>query len=72
MMPRSIRPGRAAIAPLLLSLALGACTVMGPDYRRAQLDLPASYPAPAGAPSGAAPADAARVPADWWTLYRST
>ena len=46
----------------LLVLLLAGCTTVGPDYRRAQIDLPAQYPSP---PSK----DEAAVPAEWWKLY---
>lgn len=46
-------------------LVAGACTMVGPDYQRPAVDLPADYPeAPAGV------AGALRV--DWWTLYNDT
>jgi multidrug efflux system outer membrane protein len=47
------------LLPLVL---LGACTV-GPDYKRPEIALPVEYPEPA-------PAAAAAIPADWWTLYK--
>jgi multidrug efflux system outer membrane protein len=51
-------------ATLALVLALGGC-MMGPDYQRTDLELPAGY---AEATPGATAA--ASVPANWWTLYR--
>ena len=51
-------------AALGLVFALGGC-MLGPDYRRPDIELPASYPeATPGATT------AVSVPADWWTLYR--
>jgi outer membrane protein, multidrug efflux system len=48
--------------PALLAAALAGCMV-GPDYERPAMELPAAYP---GAQAGAAePA----VSHDWWTLY---
>jgi multidrug efflux system outer membrane protein len=44
---------------------LTGCTVVGPDYRRPEISLPASYPEPTD-PGASANA----VPADWWVLYR--
>ena len=48
-----------------VTLLLAGCMV-GPDYQRPKLDLPAAYP---GAPDHAA-ASAAQpaVTPDWWTL----
>ncbi|HSN22040.1 MAG TPA: efflux transporter outer membrane subunit, partial [Usitatibacter sp.] len=47
---------------LPIALALAGCMV-GPDYKRPDLQLPASY-------SGAGPASGEiRVPERWWTLY---
>lgn len=65
MMPRtSLR----AIAAVLAALGLGACTVLGPDYQRAELDLPTSYSQPGTATDTAT---SPQVQADWWTLYGS-
>lgn len=55
---------RSRGAIVVLALALGGCTLLGPDYKRPPLDLPGSYPEPA--PNPAAPL---AVPADWWRLY---
>jgi len=45
-----------------LALALGGCMV-GPDYKRPDLGLPAAY-------NGAGPASGSiKVPGEWWTLY---
>lgn len=54
----------AALATLALGLALGGC-MMGPDYRRADIELPAGYPE-----TNPGAAAAMIVPADWWLLYR--
>ena len=43
-------------------LFLGACTV-GPDYEPPKMPLPADF-------GETAPAEAAAVAPDWWTLYR--
>ncbi len=51
-------------AVLGLIFALGGC-MLGPDYKRPDMELPASY---AEAAPGATAA--VNVPADWWTLYR--
>jgi multidrug efflux system outer membrane protein len=48
--------------PLALALALAGCMV-GPNYERPKLDLPASYAQPGGGGTVA-------VPAQWWTLYQ--
>lgn len=51
--------------PLLCALALtfAGCAMVGPDYQRPQLDLPAIYADEAATGAGMA------VPAQWWTLY---
>ena len=58
-------------APALAAALLAGCMV-GPDYERPAMELPAAYPGPKAAPTEApaqqAPADA-QVPADWWKLY---
>jgi outer membrane protein, multidrug efflux system len=46
----------------LLFLALSGCSLVGPDYKRPDLGLPASFAEPA------AGGDLA-VPAQWWSLY---
>lgn len=51
-------------AVLALLLALGGC-MLGPDYKRPDIGLPASYPETATGATAAV-----SVPADWWTLYR--
>jgi multidrug efflux system outer membrane protein len=55
---------RARIVSCLLALALGGCMMVGPDFRRPEVDLPQSY-------SGAASDTGATiaVPANWWQLY---
>lgn len=60
---------RTRSAMLFLALALGGCTLLGPDYKRPQLDLPDRYPEDAAGASAAAPL---AVPADWWRLYGDT
>jgi multidrug efflux system outer membrane protein len=50
---------------VLAACLLSGCTLLGPDYRRPDIPLPASYPEPAldaGSANG--------VPPAWWTLYR--
>ena len=50
---------------ILLPLVLAGCTTLGPDYKRPDVvPLPKEYPEPAPA------AQAAAIPADWWTLYQ--
>ena len=46
---------------LLPAALLAACTTVGPDYRRPDLALPASY--------GGAPVDEPRLAADWWKSF---
>ena len=55
---------RSRGAILILALALGGCTMMGPDYKRPPLALPDSYPEDAAGAGAAVP-----VPANWWQLY---
>ena len=43
-------------------LVAGGCTTVGPDYKRPEIPLPASF-------DGASGAAEAPLPADWWTLY---
>jgi multidrug efflux system outer membrane protein len=50
---------RGVLAALLL---LGACTTVGPDYKRPAIELPAQYPAPAST-------EAIAVSPRWWSLY---
>ena len=52
------------IAAIVAALALGGCMV-GPDYRRPDIAMPAQFPEM----SAAAVAASAGVPADWWHLY---
>lgn len=53
------------IPALALAVLLAGCAMVGPDYRRPQIDLPATYA------DGATAQDAAlKVPVDWWQLYR--
>ena len=48
--------------PLFAAFALSACTTVGPDYKRPEMDLPAEYPVEA---SHETPA----IASDWWKLY---
>jgi multidrug efflux system outer membrane protein len=54
---------RRALVASALALALGGCAMVGPDYQRPDLKLPATY-----GESGSAEATLA-VPAQWWTLF---
>jgi len=49
--------------PAFAGMTMIAGCMVGPDYKRPDLDLPASYTEPA---SNATPS----IPAQWWTLYR--
>ena len=60
---------RSVAGVLLLALAGAGCTVMGPDYRRPAQQLPERFVDIAPIDS-ATPDGGARLPADWWTLYR--
>jgi multidrug efflux system outer membrane protein len=51
---------RMTIAALL---ALGGCTMMGPDYRRPALSLPPTFAEPASQ------GNSASIPAQWWKLF---
>ncbi|MDB5986671.1 MAG: transporter [Nevskia sp.] len=62
----------ASIMPILGSLLLSAC-VVGPDYHRAEVTVPANYkePAPSAAADGwksSQPQNAASD-AQWWSIY---
>jgi multidrug efflux system outer membrane protein len=48
---------------ITLALVLGGCAMVGPDYKRPETDLPATFTEPAVG------ASAASVPQQWWTLY---
>ena len=47
---------------LIALLLAGGCAMVGPDYKRPEIDLPAAY-------GEVAPAGALKVPQAWWTLY---
>lgn len=47
----------------LVALALAGCTLVGPDYRRPAVELPAAFPDVGDRAGGVA------IAADWWTLY---
>lgn len=49
-----------------LALALGGCAMVGPDYQRPALELPAIYADEAATGAGMV------VPAQWWSLYADT
>ena len=56
----------AALA--VLSLTLAGCAVVGPDYQRPAVTLPAAYP-----PANPSAADgSATLAADWWVAYGDT
>lgn len=61
------RPAAAtAIRGIVLAAGfLSGCTALGPDYRRPDVSLPASYPEPAADGVGVN-----AVPSAWWMLYR--
>lgn len=54
----------ARLAVVVAALALGGCTLLGPDYKRPQIDLPNRYPEAEAGTAAAVP-----VPANWWLLY---
>jgi multidrug efflux system outer membrane protein len=49
--------------PAFAGMTLAGCAMVGPDYKRPDMQLPATFAEPA---SSQAPA----VPQQWWTLYR--
>jgi multidrug efflux system outer membrane protein len=51
---------------LALAALLSGCAMVGPDYRRPDVDLPGEYAAGAPGQAGAM----LEVPADWWRLYK--
>ncbi|HEY0879817.1 MAG TPA: efflux transporter outer membrane subunit [Zeimonas sp.] len=56
---------RAGIAVVSLVLAATGCTMLGPEYRRPPIALPAQYDEAVAQP-GAAPT----IPPNWWSSYR--
>ena len=50
---------------VMLSALLPACTLLGPDYKRPDVEVPPQYSVP-GVPQGQAEA---QVPSTWWELY---
>ena len=54
------------LAGLAMVVLLTGCAV-GPDYKRPDVPLPATYPDAAGA---RATAEQGKLAADWWTLYK--
>ncbi len=55
---------------LLLALVATGCTMLGPDYERPPLALPAQYDAATSASAQAPAAATPTIPPDWWSLYR--
>jgi len=55
------------LVPALAAAALLAGCMVGPDYERPTMELPAAYPGANAAPAQASAE--AQVPADWWKLY---
>lgn len=55
---------KCALLAALGAFVLNGCTLLGPDYNRPQLNLPAAYPESEDAKAPLA------VPAEWWQLYR--
>jgi NodT family efflux transporter outer membrane factor (OMF) lipoprotein len=60
-------PARGAWAAL--ALALGACNVMGPDYRRPVLPLTGDFASAVASPDAARATTTASPWADWWTVF---
>lgn len=62
------RSRRAALALVAATLALGACSSVGPDYVRPAAPVPEAYRNVPGSWSPARPGD--RLPrGEWWTIY---
>ncbi|MGD9944077.1 MAG: efflux transporter outer membrane subunit [Burkholderiaceae bacterium] len=57
---------RAAL--FFIALLSGGCTVLGPDYQRPAIELPADFGI-AGDGAAAGPDAADALPADWWRRY---
>jgi multidrug efflux system outer membrane protein len=53
-----------SVTALVLCLALGGCMLLGPDYKRPDINVPGAYPEPDAGTGQLS------VPADWWRLYR--
>lgn len=51
---------------VMLGVLLPACTLLGPDYRRPDMDMPAQYSAPGVNAEQAADS----VSSEWWKLYQ--
>ncbi|MEO5700671.1 MAG: efflux transporter outer membrane subunit [Casimicrobiaceae bacterium] len=51
------------LAALLVACVLAGCATVGPDYRRPEVELPATFAGQAGSN------DASVIPTAWWTLY---
>lgn len=62
---RSFSP--SGLLGLSMVVLLAGCAV-GPDYKRPDIQLPASYP-DAKQSNGNAPAEQERLSPEWWTLY---
>jgi multidrug efflux system outer membrane protein len=62
--PGILTPLRTRILACLLALASSGCMMVGPDFRRPDVNLPQSY---SGTASGSNATLA--VPANWWQLY---
>ena len=52
----------ARFSAIFVAFALGGCMLLGPNYKRPDLNLPGGYPE-TGAAGGLS------VPSDWWRLY---
>jgi multidrug efflux system outer membrane protein len=50
---------------LAIAAALSGCAMVGPDFHRPAVDLPAAYPEPEAGKDAKL-----TVPADWWKLYK--
>lgn len=62
---RKVESGvKCALLAALTAFVLNGCMLLGPDYNRPQLNLPAAYPESDDAKAPLA------VPAEWWQLYR--
>lgn len=54
---------KRALSAAVVAAGLSGCMLLGPNYKRPEVNVPATYPEPSTA-------GALSVPADWWRLYR--
>lgn len=67
---KSIKHALRLVALACLSVAMSACKVVGPDYTKPTIDVPATYKEAGGL--GASKTRATSVDTHWWTLYNDS